>query len=162
MLIKCKECKNKVSENAVACPKCGNPITPDQLAEARMEAKIDAWASVLAFITVGIFIVYFFIIPDNEPANKPLTATDVLLEKEHKIALAEVRLERFIKENMNNPDSYDHVRTIHGGPGDTTNSMKMKIVYRGSNVFGGIVENWILAEVNTKTGQINQIIETGP
>lgn len=27
-LIKCTECKSDVSENAVSCPQCGNPINP--------------------------------------------------------------------------------------------------------------------------------------
>jgi hypothetical protein len=56
-----------------------------------------------------------------------------------------IKLERWVKENMNDPDSYEHVKTTYAENG-TTISVIME--FRGKNAFGGVVKNSAIAEVD--------------
>src|SRR5574343_1183699 len=65
-------------------------------------------------------------------------------------------LERFIKENMNDPDSYDHVRTVYWDKGDY---LIVKTTFRGNNAFGGKVLNSVKAEVSLD-GKVLRVLKT--
>jgi len=67
-------------------------------------------------------------------------------------------LERFIKMTMNDPDSYDHVKTAYWDMGDY---LIVKTTFRGKNAFGGVVVNWVKAKVDLD-GNIINIMETYP
>jgi len=71
MLITCKECNGKVSENAASCPKCGNPITPELVADAKQEAKVTKGLSIALLAALGISIAYCTVSTDNEPTLQP-------------------------------------------------------------------------------------------
>lgn len=64
-------------------------------------------------------------------------------------------LERFIKRTMHNPDSYEHVETTYGDRGD---HLLVRTVFRGTNAFGGVVRNAVVARISLD-GQILEIIE---
>jgi len=64
-------------------------------------------------------------------------------------------LERVIKKAMNDPDSYEHVETMYGDRGD---HLIVKTTYRGKNVFGGVVKNFVKAKVSL-SGEILQILD---
>lgn len=54
-LIKCTECGKEISENAVACPNCGNPINPQQtMVVVRKDYKAKAKALTITGIIVFI------------------------------------------------------------------------------------------------------------
>ncbi|MFK4132220.1 hypothetical protein ACI2KR_07995 [Pseudomonas luteola] len=53
-------------------------------------------------------------------------------------------LERIIKASMNDPDSYEHVKTTYSDMGG--NRIRVKEVFRGKNGFGGMVLNSITAD----------------
>ena len=63
-------------------------------------------------------------------------------------------LERFIKDNMNDPDSYDHIETRYRDEG---NSLVVITKFRGANAFGGKVINTITARVDLE-GNVLEII----
>lgn len=54
-------------------------------------------------------------------------------------------LEKLIKNNMNDPDSYEHVETLYG---DYETYLIVKTTYRGKNVYGGVVKNFVKAKVS--------------
>jgi hypothetical protein len=61
-------------------------------------------------------------------------------------------LVKYIKENMNDPDSFAHVETKYF---DHKDSMDVLMKYRGKNAFGGVVTNWVRATCNLdKAGNV--------
>jgi len=68
-----------------------------------------------------------------------------------------ITLTEVIKEAMNDPDSYKHVETVYSDKGD---HLIVKTTFRGKNVFGGVVPNWVVAKVDLE-GNILEIIERG-
>lgn len=64
-------------------------------------------------------------------------------------------LERVIKEAMNDPDSYEHDKTVYWDRGD---HLVVQTTYRGKNAFGGTVKNFVKAKVSL-SGQILQILD---
>jgi hypothetical protein len=64
-------------------------------------------------------------------------------------------LERVIKKAMNDPDSYEHDKTVYWDRGD---HLVVKTTYRGKNGFGGVVRNFVKAKVSLE-GQILQVID---
>ena len=63
-------------------------------------------------------------------------------------------LVKFVKDNMNDPNSFEHVETRFIDLGDSSIIVTMK--YRGKNGFGGVVTESITAET-TVTGAILKI-----
>lgn len=64
-------------------------------------------------------------------------------------------LERVIKKAMNDPDSYEHDETMYWDRGD---HLIVKMTYRGKNVFGGLIRNFVKAKVSLN-GQVLQILD---
>lgn len=54
-------------------------------------------------------------------------------------------LEQLIKESMNDPDSYVHVKTVYWDRGDY---LIVRTTFRGKNAFGGVVRNSVTAKVS--------------
>jgi hypothetical protein len=64
-------------------------------------------------------------------------------------------LVKIIKESMNDPDSYDHVKTVYWDRGD---HLVVRTSFRGRNAFGGIVKNSVKAKVSLDN-QVLQILD---
>lgn len=64
-------------------------------------------------------------------------------------------LERVIKNAMNDPDSYEHSKTVYWDKGSY---LIVRTEYRGKNAFGGIVKNFVKAKVSMN-GDVLQILE---
>lgn len=64
-------------------------------------------------------------------------------------------LERTVKNAMNDPDSYEHDKTVYWDKG---NFLIVRMTYRGKNAFGGTVRNFVKAKVSLD-GQILQILD---
>jgi len=110
--------------------------------------------------------------PDNEDYKKKINYCALRLKKEkERQAVADAReesiddqfskydgshrnLTRFIKENMNDPDSYDHVKTVYW---DRDDYLIVETTFRGKNAFGAVVKNSVKAKVSLE-GEILQII----
>lgn len=67
-------------------------------------------------------------------------------------------LEKFIKEHMNDDDSYKHVSTMYHLILNKDPHARVTTVYRGKNMYGAVVKEQITARVNLKTGEIESII----
>lgn len=65
-------------------------------------------------------------------------------------------LVKLIKQNMNNPKSFEHVETRYGVTGDYS---WIIMVYRGTNAFGAIVTNRIKAKVSLEDCYIISVEE---
>lgn len=65
-----------------------------------------------------------------------------------------IGLTRFIKDNMNDPDSYDHTETKFRDDG---NSLYVVTKFRGKNAFGGVVISTVTAKVDLD-GNVIEII----
>ena len=64
-------------------------------------------------------------------------------------------LQKFIKNSMNDPDSYKHDKTVYWDMGD---HLVVLTTFRGKNAFGGVVRNSVKAKVGLD-GRIIKIIE---
>jgi len=64
------------------------------------------------------------------------------------------KLERYIKDNMNDPDSYDHVETRYS---DYGSYLLVATKFRGKNAFGGTVLNIVTAKVDIN-GNVFEIV----
>lgn len=63
-----------------------------------------------------------------------------------------------IRTTMHDPSSYKHVKTVYWDKGD---HLIVKTTFRGKNVFGGVVKNWVKAKVDLN-GNVIEIISQGP
>ncbi len=68
-----------------------------------------------------------------------------------------IKLERLIKANLNDPDSYQHIQTRYY---PNMQPPRVRLAYRARNGFGGMVIGHVLAEV-ADNGDILSIIEQG-
>ena len=88
--------------------------------------------------------------------KKPLTRQEIIEKSFSVWDDSHIKLEKYIKENMNNPGSYEHIKTRYWNMGD---HLVIITEYRGTNKYGGIVSNWIKADTDIN-GNIRRIIET--
>lgn len=56
-----------------------------------------------------------------------------------------IRLEETIKQSMNDPKSYEHVKTQYW---DMKDHLIVNMTFRGKNAFGGVVQNTVKAKVS--------------
>lgn len=66
------------------------------------------------------------------------------------------KLERIIKDSMNDPDSYKHVETVFW---DMKDHLVVRTTFRGKNAFGGVVKEWVKAKCDLE-GNVIKIIES--
>lgn len=70
------------------------------------------------------------------------------------------QLVALIKNNMNNPDSYQHDRTTYRLV--VTDEERYAVIttsFRGQNAFGGVIKNTVVAKTDIDTGNIIEILE---
>jgi hypothetical protein len=68
-----------------------------------------------------------------------------------------VGLEKIVKQAMHNPDSYEHVKTTYVEKGE---NLIVTTEYRGTNGFGGVVTNRVIAKTDLE-GNVLKIISEG-
>ncbi len=186
-LVKCHECRKLVSTEAVACPNCGAPPRKPGLA-TKGEKKTSPLAMGCLILLLGFTGCTFLIaiIPSStstgrasvnrtaspkrtpkptpertpKPTPKPQTAEELRRERVEREFSAwdgsHRGLVRYVKNAMHDDDSFEHVETRYSDNGD---HIVVLMHYRGANVFGGIVKNWVKAEVDFD-GNVLQILET--
>ena len=70
------------------------------------------------------------------------------------------KLESLIKNNMNDPSSYKHVKTTYRIVNSETGRYALvTTTFRGKNGFGAVVTNTVVAKTNVDTGNIIEIVE---
>ena len=101
-LIKCTECGKEVSENAAACPNCGNPITKQPL-KAKTDSSRNSLVSKFLWgigIAIIAFIVYAIAVAPSQQMT-PEKAHNLLEESqksfEEKMANDEAEAREYIR-----------------------------------------------------------------
>ena len=154
MMIRCPECRRKISEQAETCPGCGRMFTPKELAALRRKRDIRTvkfFFGVIAVIVVLAALDAWIPDPPPKPYKPP--------SPEERLQSNLLRNLRYlVKANMHNPDSYQHVDTYYWKSG---NRIYAQHVFRGTNAFNAVVTNWVLVEADTN-GNITRILQQGP
>jgi hypothetical protein len=107
--------------------------------------NIQTKAKLAKAVIVLIFVFFLLIILGTcNEEKKPKTKAEI--EQMHKDSIQEARdkqinlalmgLEKLVKENMKNPDSYDMIKKDYDHK-DTLDTVKMYVKFRGDNSFGG-------------------------
>lgn len=131
-LVKCKECGHLISTKATSCPSCGNS-KPEP-------TKYGCGTIILGIIVVSIFVGIFDDQKERSKPAQPKTAAEI---RKDQIAPAfsawdgsHLRLTRYIKEQLKDPDSYKHIKTTYQ---DNKDVILISTQYRAKNSFGGYV-----------------------
>lgn len=66
------------------------------------------------------------------------------------------KFRNYIKDNLNDPSSFEHVETRYTDNKDGTVNVIMK--YRGKNAFGGIITKYAKCTLNTSTGDFSDVV----
>ena len=64
-MTKCPECKKKISTKAESCPKCGSPITEEDIKQHKNKIKKKNYINIIALIIVFFFFIKMFQTCDN-------------------------------------------------------------------------------------------------
>ena len=127
-----------------------------ELTNEQIKARKNANKKVLTFGCLPIIIIIMiFVFTCSQPDEPtPKTRTEIIENQFSEWDGSHKKLEDFIKSQMNNPDSYEHVQTIYW---DKDSFLLVKTTYRGANVFGGIVTNTASA-TSSMDGSIIEIV----
>jgi hypothetical protein len=68
---------------------------------------------------------------------------------------AHIKLERLVKENLKDPDSYEHVKSLYN---DHKTYLIVELTYRAKNSFGAKVLGSVQAKVDINSGTVLKII----
>ena len=151
----------EVSTKALSCPHCGilspavSPKKPDS--NFGVNSKInDVLAMILIVFFIGLLIygvqnAESIFIPTTQ---KKETRTQILDKQFSSWDGSHPGLLQRIKNSMNDPDSYDHVKTIYW---DKVDHLIVQTTFRGKNAFGGIVLHSVKAEVDL-SGNVLKIL----
>lgn len=100
--------------------------------------------------------------PNNKLYSKKLNFYNTAIERQILIERqfspwdgSNYSLERFIKNSMNDPDSFQHVNTVYWDKGTY---LIVETTYRGKNAFGGLVKNFVKAKIDLR-GNVTQILD---
>jgi RNA polymerase subunit RPABC4/transcription elongation factor Spt4 len=159
-MIPCPECKKEISETADTCPNCGYQLTPEKIADIKKEEQqIQKGCGIGCLSVIVIFVILYMIDSfSSEPKTKEETRKEQI-EKHFSAWDGSHRgLTELIKKSMNDPGSYEYVETVYWDKGD---HLIVKTTFRGKNVFGGVVKNWVMAKVDLN-GNVIEIISQGP
>lgn len=156
-LDKCRECNEIVSSSALICPHCGigKPV-PNK--SNKVTKKL-----LLYFFLFFIFIISSSLIYSMSESGKGKTGTLTPAEiRDNRIKEqfnawdgSHFNLERFIKNSMKDPDSYEHVETRYSDKG---NYLLILTTFRGKNSFGGKEKRMVRAKVSLE-GKVLKVFD---
>jgi len=151
---KCKHCGVMISKEAKICPHC----------RGKQSFRVSKPALIFFLIIIGIAMLSNIFDFHRSTVTSPETTptTTRTLTRQERIDRrfnvwdgSHINLENYIKKSMHNPDSYKHVETKYI---DRGNHLVVFTVFRGTNAFGGIVTNSIMAKVGLE-GDILEIVK---
>lgn len=128
-LMECPTCGNAVSENARTCPQCGE--------EFETGSSFGKKFLIFLLILIPLSVVGSLLPEPPEPVFAKDGSHTLLVE--------------FTKLFLNDPDSFQHIRTEEFRGGIIT------MRYRARNSFGGMVVNKISARYDPETGALIEV-----
>lgn len=140
-MTKCKECGTQISTKAESCPHCG---------AKRKKTSLLTWLFLIFFVIPVLISVFIGAGSSPTPtAKKPKTPEEIRTERIESGFSAwdgsHRALERWIKKNLKDPDSYEHIETRYGDKGD---HLIVNTKYRARNSFGGMTIEQVSATAN--------------
>ncbi len=141
-LIQCKECQKEVSDNAAACPACGNPI---RVVKVKAPPTQYGCGTFLILLFIMGFIVKAYENYTHDPADDPPAKSARAQQIESQFSVlngAHRNLQKTVKESLKDPDSYQHIETHWFDKGDY---LTVVMQYRAKNSFGGYVVQTVTA-----------------
>jgi len=121
----------------------------------RPVTKTDVLAAIVV-CCVGVLIAIYFL--TDLGSKTPEEIKKEQLERQFNAWDGSHRgLTKYIKDAMNDPSSYEHVKTVYW---DRKDHLVVMTTFRGKNAFGGLVKNSVKAKVDL-AGNVLEIIETG-
>lgn len=99
----------------------------------------------IGLLILGIFILIFraCLGCGEDAPKKPKTREEQIKECFSAWDGSHRKLERWVKNNMNDPSSYEHIETRYV---DNTTSIGIIMKFRGKNAFGGKVVTTVIAQ----------------
>ena len=91
---------------------------------------------------------------EDSSSSEPMTRTDSIHAQFSSWNGSHPALTKLIKDNMNDPKSYDHIETRFIDKGDY---IYVIAKFRGTNAFGGVVINTVTANVDFR-GNVIKIV----
>ena len=146
----CPACHAQIPTDSETCPSCGKSAT-----------KSTSNANNIKNIMLGVLLFFgavswVALLQDNGSTSPPVDPRRERIESQFSpFSGAHRNLVRAVEAAMHDPDSFEHVET---GFADEGNSLRVRMVYRGANAFGGIVRQQVVARVSLD-GEIMEIIE---
>jgi len=107
--------------------------------------------SILFFTTIIVVIAAPW---KDRPAPEPPTRAERIESGFNGLNGSHFALTRLIKEHMNDPKSYEHVKTVYWDKGDY---LVVQTTFRGKNAFGGMIIDNITAKCSID-GEVLEII----
>lgn len=156
-------------------------LPPEEQKRLKQESKDVAIAGIIGIVLlVGIMIYNYLEYPSffkleypsffkSDPEPAPITAEQVRAKESQDLLWSQfsksdgshATLVAKVKNSMNNPDSFEHVDTVYYWTDETKHSagdkITVKMTYRGTNGFGGVVTETVIAQVDTH-GNVLQIL----
>ena len=128
--------------------------TQEYVAIEKVKKQNEEWK---VFLLIGIALVIGYIGYSYKSSQKP-SRQETIDKQFSEYDGSHVNLTKYILDNINDPDSYDHVATNYW---DMTNYLVVQTKYRAKNLMEVIVLNRIKAKVDLK-GNIIEILESVP
>lgn len=187
-LVKCKECGEKISKKATACPQCGAPpkkktslftwlvvvfvglvvvgvanqppasapaapvvLTPEQkqAREAALVGELQGIPAVEVKKNLAAYRELVTLNPGNEKYPAKVAYYEGQLVRYEQIqgqfsawSGAHKSIERYVKQQLKDPDSYEHIETGYNDNGD---HLLVITKYRAKNSFGGFAVETVQA-----------------
>lgn len=137
----------------------GKNLSPEALEKRKkINKKILKYFLITISIIILIIIIAAIFSPkpvSPEPELTPMQKKAQKIEAQFDTDGSHIELTKYIKDNMNNPNSFEHIKTVYSINGDI---LIVTTEFRGSNAFGGIVKNSITATIDLN-GKILEIVK---
>jgi RNA polymerase subunit RPABC4/transcription elongation factor Spt4 len=148
-IITCKNCQQEISTSNVRCPHCGH--VNHHISETQEFAGIAILVVALAAIFGGV---YTACSGSDSESKATLVQSPPTPEQLRVREIAKAfdpwngshpTLEKFVRKNLNDPDSYQHIETKYL---DKTDHIFVITKFRAKNAFGAFVVNTAAAKTN--------------
>lgn len=153
-LVKCPDCRKRVSDSASQCPKCGYPLTPEIVLALREKEQRRNKSYAVGCLTLLLIGLLGSLLEEKPPKPPVDPRKEMIMRQFSSWDGSHPGLVEYVKSQMLNPSSFEHVETFYRDEGD---HLLVTMKYRGTNLFGAVVTNQIWAKVDFE-GNVVEIV----